>query len=240
MMRNLFNVDVIGLALLSVGIAACSAPRAAEGGFGHSAPRGRAHRCAGPESSSRITRLAGVDGGETVRGDTEISLRPGSTGRLHLTETATIDGGGQLLNARVVAAGARKTEMRFVLEPSAAMVHIMRDGVATVDWRVPADAPWLYRPGSSADGLLASTPVAGWIAARAVAAGPVVRVLEPELQESYLVPSDQVVIPTEKGSTVVLADDGIDTDGDFVTEVRLSSRSIRLDCVDAMAFDAGG
>ena len=118
-------------------------------------------------------------------------------------------------------------------------VRIMRDGLATLDWQVPAMPHGFNRP-SSADGLLASTPIAAWIAARAVAAGAVVRVLEPERQESYLVPIDQIAVPTEKGTTVVLDDDGIDTDDDFVTQVRLSDRSIRLDCADAIAFDAGG
>jgi hypothetical protein len=240
-MRTQFSSKhVIGAALLSVGMAACwGGPRAAVGGEAHAAPRTHAHRCAGPQGSSRVARLQEVDGSETLRGDTDIPLRPGSTGRLHLTETATIDPRGQLVHARVVVARPRAPEIRFVLEPQAAMVRITRDGAATIDWRVPADAPWLYRSLSSADGLLASTPLAAWIAARAVAAGPVVRVLEPERQESYLVTIDQVAVATEKGTTVVLNDDGIDTDGDFVTQVRLSDRLIRLDCADP-AFDAGG
>jgi hypothetical protein len=191
----------------------------------------RRHRCTGSRgSSSQITRALAVDGGETLRGETEIPYSSGSADWLHLSESATIDARGWLVSARVVAARPRAPVTTYLMQPLAANVRILREGAAPVDWTVPADAPWIYRAGSSRDGMLASTPVAAWLVARASAAGPVVRVLVPERQQSYLAPVDQVAVATEKGTTVALDVDGLDIDEDFVTEARLTERRLTLVC----------
>jgi hypothetical protein len=225
---------------LSAGLAALSCVAGASA-RGQQAPGQRApahaYHCTGPSGSSHVTRSQNEDREETLRGNTDIPLRPGLTGRLHVTETATLDERGQLVSARVTASRPRAPVSAFILEPRAGRVRIVRDGMATVEWRVPADAPWIYQGTPSADGLLASTPVAGWVAARASRMGPVVRVLVPERLHSYLVPVDQVAIATESGTTVVLESDGIDVGADFVSEVRLADRSVTLKCAD-QASDA--
>jgi hypothetical protein len=201
-------------------------------------PPAHAYRCTGPSGSSEVTRSRSDDREETLRGDTDLPLHPGLTGRLHLTETATLDQRGQLVSARLTTSRPRAPVSAFILEPRAGRVRILRDGMATVEWRVPADAPWIYRTVSSADGVLASTPLAAWVAVRASRVGPVVRVLVPERLQSYLVPIDQVAIATPAGTTVVLESDGIDVGDDFVNEVRLADRSVTLRCTDLASVAA--
>ena len=243
-MRDQFNRWIsrwiLGAVALSAGLGAWSCAGGAPA-LGHAAAaakaRAHAYHCSGGDGSSQVWRSTDGDRVETLRSDTDIPLRARSTGRLHLTETATLDQWGQLMSARVTASRPRAPVTAFVLEPRAQTVRLIRDGMATVEWRVPADAPWIYRPLSSADGLLASTPLAAWVAARAAGVAPVVRVLVPERQQSYLVPIDQLAIATSEGKTVVLESDGIDVGDDFVREVRLADRSVTLECVD-LASDA--
>jgi hypothetical protein len=195
----------------------------------------RVHRCTDARGSSRVSRAREADGGETLRGDTDIPLRRGSSGRLHLSEQVTLDGRGQLVAARIVVAQPRAALTTYLLEPRAGTVRVQHEGAASVTWQVPADAPWIYRAGSSGEGLLASTPVAAWLAARAAGAGQAVRVLVPERGESYLAPLDQVAVATETGSTVVLDSDGVDSDGDFITQARLSERGLTMECAEEQA-----
>ena len=212
-----------------------AATRAVPAAVGRPAALPRRHRCTDLRGSSQVIRVRNTNGGETLRGDTDLPLAPGSTGRLHLSESATVDARGLLVAARLVAARPRAPLTTYLLQPLAAKVRILREGTAPVDWPVPADAPWIYRASSSAEGLLASTPIAAWVAARAsaTAAGAVVRVLVPERQVSYLAPIDQIAVATEKGTTVVLDADGIDVGEEFVTEARLTERKLTLVCADA-------
>jgi hypothetical protein len=242
-MRNGFKKQarerVLGVlgALALAATTSCAPGAAAEVGRPHTTSQTGGHRCIGSQGSSRIARSTDADGWESLRGDTDVPWRPGAIGRLHLSESATLDARGQLVRARVIATQPLAPVTAFVLEPYAARVRILRDGSDPIDWPVPADAPWIYRPSSSAEGMLASTPIAAWVLARAAAGNPVVRMLIPERQQSYLVPIDQVAVATEKGTTVVLDADGVDTDADFVTEVRLADRSLTLECA-ALASDA--
>jgi hypothetical protein len=233
-------MKAVGWLLLALGQGACSRDSAdVVGGESQASarPLSRVSRlCVGSGGSSRVTLQRDADGRETVRGVTEVSPGAGAVGRLQLTETATFDAHGRLLGADVVAREPPAPETHFALDPRRGTVRIVRGGAA-VDWHVPVDAPWTYRPASSASGKLASTPVAALVALRAANAGSVVRVLEPEREESYLTPADQVSVPTEKGTTVVLAGDGVDFDDQLVTEVRLLDRSITLRCADASVDD---
>lgn len=236
-MTNYLQGCLTGLGLLWVlgGAVSCAPAARAEASTHRRAESklpARVHRCADPRGSSRVTRAPQADGGEVLRGDSEMPSAPGPGGRLHLSESATLDGLGRLVGARIVATRPRSPVTTFVLEPLAGTVRMLREGASAVEWRVPADAPWVYRARSSGDGLLASTPVAAWLAARAAVAGPVVRVLVPETGESYLAPIDQLAIATETGTTVVLDGDGVDIDADFVTEARLSARGLRLACLE--------
>ena len=181
----------------------------------------RVYPFAGTGGSSRIERRVSAGGGEDLRGKTTLTRAAEA-----LRETALLAPSGRLLHAEIELPGAR-----FVLDPGTATVRIERVGAAPMSWRVPADAPWVYRAGSGRRGLIAS-PLAGWVAMRAAASATVVRVIEPERRRSYLVPIDQVVVATELGTTVVLGDDAIDADDRFVTEVRLIERDITLRRVD--------
>jgi hypothetical protein len=190
------------------------------------------------QGTSRITRARETDGGETLRGDTDLPVRRGAAGRLHLSEQVTLDARGRLVAARIVAARPREPLVTYLLDPRAGSVRVVREGAAPVIWWVPADAPWIYRARSSGDGVLASTPIAAWLAARAAGTSPVVRVLVPERRQSYLAPLDQVAVATDSGTTVALDSDGVDSDGDFVTEARLSERGVTLTCAEEAAHAA--
>jgi hypothetical protein len=119
-------------------------------------------------------------------------------------------------------------EARYTLDATRGTVRVERAGSAPLDWRVPVDAPWLYAPASGGAGELMVTPVGAWVALRASRAADVVRVLEPEQQRSYLTTVDQIAVPTERGTTLAIGDDGVDADDDFITELRLFHGAVTM------------
>ena len=177
---------------------------------------------AGARASSRVERRVEADGRELLAGRTELE-----DGARRLNETATLDGRGHLVRAELDATTG-SGEIHFALDAAAGTVRVARSGAEPIVWQAPTDAPWVWRTSSSRGGELASTPVAAWVAARATDGVEVVRVVEPERRVSYLVATDQVGVRTERGKTVVLADDGADVDDHFVVEVRLFERAVTL------------
>jgi hypothetical protein len=206
------------------------------------------HEFTGPGGSSRVGRRALPGGGERLWGETTLRAQRVTGGVRSFgaelgpqLETVSLDGSGRLISAEIANAGplGERPARRIVLDGRAALVRIALAGGEPTEWRVPVDAPWVYRGTVSDDGTgagaLVSTPVAAWVALRAAAAAGsarVVRVLEPEVQRSYLVPIDQVLVRTEVGSTVILGGDGIDADDLFVTHVRLTDRAITLSRIE--------
>jgi hypothetical protein len=187
----------------------------------------RSYRYSGPSGVSEVVREKSGDGRETLKGKTDIA-RAGSGGRTSLSETVELDATGRLRQAEIISSQPGARETRFTLDPSRGTVHIEHAGAAATEWHVPADAPWLYSPRSGGGGELIVTPVTAWIALQAATGAQVVRVLEPETQTSNLVTIDQISIPTERGTTIVIGNDGADADERFVKELRLLERSITL------------
>jgi len=235
-MKHVFDRRRLVAALLTLACAACSRDAALPPLDAAPGVHARSYHYVGSGGSSRVTRETAADGQETLRGTTELGDAARFSSRTHLSETARIDAQGRLLHAEIVAKPVAG-DVRFVLDARRGTVRIEHHGSAPVEWHVPIDAPWLYAPASSAGGDLAVTPVAAWIALRAASTARVVRVLEPEHRESHLVTIDQVVVATERGTTVALGYDGVDIDQRFVTELRLVPRSVTLSRV--ADFDLG-
>jgi hypothetical protein len=185
-MTNQSNMRAVGWILLALGQGGCSRDSGVIGGRASQASARSGSRvsrlCVGAGASSRVTLQRDADGRETVRGDTDVSPGTHAGGRLQLTETATFDEHGRLLGADVVALEPSGPETRFALDPRQGTVRIVR-GNAAVDWRVPVDAPWTYRPVSSVAGKLVSTPVAALVAHSAASAADLVGVVETEREE---------------------------------------------------------
>jgi hypothetical protein len=189
----------------------CPAP-APEGAMTFTGERGaRAH----------VTRSIQPDGSEVLHGETEIAL--GSGGRRCIVEDAHLDRTGRLSSADVASGtcGAAP-ESRFHLDPARGVV---RTGAG--EWTAPRASPWIYTPEALA-GHAVATPVATWVAARAGAASPTLTLVQLEQGRASRVPVDQVAIPTELGTTVVLGGDGADVGSGFVDRVRLLDESVTL------------
>jgi hypothetical protein len=236
-MKQAFDRRRLLAVLLSLAFTACSREAAPPPLRAAPPVHARSYQYAGSGGSSHVTRETAANGHETLSGTTELGAGASSSPRTRLNETALLDERGRLLHAEIVSSRPGTSDVRFVLDALRGTVRIEHDGSVSVEWRVPVDVPWLYAPTSSAGGELAVTPVAAWIALRAASTAGVVRVLEPEHQESNLVTIDQVVVATERGTTVALGYDGVDIDQRFITEVRLVQRSVTLSRV--AEFDLG-
>lgn len=226
-MKNRFDTSLFAIALCALALAACVSDAASPSVTSTPVARAHAYRYEGQAGLGQVTRTQAVDGVEALRGTLEVSSPRVNSERPRSTETVTLDAHGLLRQAEIVieTAGARAS---YTLYPSRGVVHIERMGSAPVEWAVPSDAPWVYAPAASGEGNLVVSPVAAWVAFRAARSAPVVRVLQPEQQRSYLAPIDQVVVPTERGATVTFGYDGVDVDDQFISELRLSRGLVLL------------
>jgi hypothetical protein len=230
-MRKASNVVRVGFVLAVLSVVACSRDPAA-GALGAPCARAAAsaQRFAGPHGSrSVLDQRAEPGGSEVLTGDTEIATGAASVRRVR--ETARLDSRGNLVRGEIAiegVSGAVVTE-RVTMDVPTGTVEVWRAGTGTTVERVANDAPWAYAP--SDGGALVSTPLAAWIAFRAARTSAVVRVVRPDATGdpmSYLAPTDQLALPTEAGTTVVLNHDGIDVSGEFVESVRLLDLGVTL------------
>jgi hypothetical protein len=209
------------LALIGLGLSGCASPmemgrderRAAH------APEQVFVFANGAGTVAHVTRAVAADGSETLHGETEIAL--GESGRQVIAEDVTIDARGHLERAEiaVVSGEAGETRVHMRLDPSRGIAEVRSsDGAAT--WRMPEDEPWVYAPWSQ--GRSTGTPVSAWVAMRAAVASPWARVVVPEARAGVLSPRDQIAVPTEAGTTVVLGRDGADVDGTFVAQLHVA------------------
>jgi hypothetical protein len=175
---------------------------------------------------STVTRDIAADGGERLRATTEVSLRGQPA---VIEEEAQIDAAGKLVDAEMTIArgGARRT-LRYDARAGFAQV------LGSERFQTPNDAPWVYGP-ADIDGDRVATPVAAWVAMRAVASArargeesTTLRWVDAQGRVSHLVPADQVTVDTEGGTTVVLGDDGVDVGKDFLIELRMAAAGTTL------------
>jgi hypothetical protein len=228
--RRTLTRSLGGLALFACSLAACSqaevAHRGAPGSVEH-----RAYRYDGVSGTSQVTHEKAADGRESLRGTTDLVARGSGNGSRFARETVSLDAQGRLGHAELIV-GERGAAVQYTLDPSRGAVRVVRPGAPAIDWTVPNDAPWMYAPNPD-EGVFIATPVAAWVALRAVGNSDVVRVLEPEQQRTYLMTVDQVVVPTEQGATIALGSDGIDADAQFINELRLLHGEVTLARVSA-------
>jgi len=178
-------------------------------------------------STSRVEHTKGPSGVEAIHGVTEIVSSQGRT--THIEERARLDSSGRLSWAEISGAGVGTSALdRVIFDAAAGLVRIDRAG-QTLEWEVPTGEPWAYPAPLDQEGRPVVTPVTAWITLRATLASPDVRVLYPDAQRTEVVPRDQLAVPTELGTTVIIGDDGADMDtSGFVERVRVASLGTTL------------
>jgi hypothetical protein len=169
---------------------------------------------------STIERVVRADGSEVLYGRTEIGgleCAEGLVGAV-VIEEVEIDAGGRMISADIaLVSGEDEVEKRIHLDPAKGLVRI--DGRAGKSvWRAPDDAPWAYAPLTvdGHEGAPIATPVAAWVTLGAVTAAPNARVIDVEGQRTDLIPADQLVVDDGEARFVVLGDEAIEADADFI------------------------
>ncbi|MEP7119759.1 MAG: hypothetical protein ABJE95_02570 [Byssovorax sp.] len=173
----------------------------------------------GAGALGRVERTITTSGEERLHGQTEIQS---DGGHFLVVEDATLDSRGRLVHAETAIAGrcAEVTEQRIVYDAASGVVRIV-DAGGEKRFSVPVDAPWVLSPARDAEHRPIATAVSGWIAIRAAALAPSLRVIDAASKTAYAVSSDQIAVATERGTTAVLGDAGIDAGPEFVEELRL-------------------
>jgi hypothetical protein len=184
-------------------------------------------------ASARVTRTTTPDGGERLRGETQVPFDAHAGRCVH--EDVTLDARGRLVRAEIsVAADCdRPADERMILDVASGEVHTTT-GSTTVTRRVPQDAPWVYAPPAAI-----ATPVSAWVTAKASASAPAVRQVRADSNHAALVPREQIAIETERGLTVIVGNDGADVDAAFVEQVRVADYGVTLVRVAALAAGKG-
>jgi hypothetical protein len=184
-------------------------------------------------SQSRVERLVGADGVDSLHAVSEIAPADGAPTRIE--EWVRLDASGRLAHAEITRLGGRTSWDRLVLDVPSGTVLVSRRG-QTTHWKVATDQPLVYAGVIDGRGKTVATPVSAWIAFRAALASPEVRVVFLDSRQSYLAPRDQLSVSTEIGTTVVLGNDGADVDATgFVARVRLSTLGTTLNRVSESA-----
>lgn len=161
-------------------------------------------------SRAQVTRTLALDGTEILHGETMFASSTGAA--CCVIEDVTLDARGQLGRADVAVAGpcGGPAEPRITLDRARGEIT-----TGAGSWAVPMDAPWVYAPLDSRP-----TPISAWVTLRAASASLAVRSIEVGSRRAPLVPRDQIAIETERGTTVVVGNEGVDVDAVFVREVR--------------------
>jgi hypothetical protein len=180
----------------------------------------------GAGAGGRVVRTVGLDGSESLHGETALAY---GGERVRIVEDAILDRVGHLVRAEVVVARGcdAPPDEHAVLEPARGLVRVSGPG-GEVTWPVPTDAPWAYAPLARAGGRAVLTPVGAFIAMRAAADAPAVRVIQMDSRSSYTAPADQIAIPTESGVTVALDTASATADGSFIRSVDLPTLGIAM------------
>jgi hypothetical protein len=218
--RRFAPVALIGLALAACATAPdpCPSPSPARAGEAIAF-------ASGGGSVARVTRVAGPDGSETLHGETELALN--ASARRCLVEDVILDAEGRLVRADVTAAPSCNgvPSLHAHLDPARGIARVTTEaGVVELSHQ---GAAWIYAP-EALPGCAATTPVAVWVAMRAAAGSPWLTLIDVAKRQAWRVPRDQVVVPTELGTTVVLGGDGAEVGADFVQRIRLADYGVTL------------
>ncbi len=194
-------------------------------------------------ASAEVSRVTAPDGSETLHGETVVALGPGAP--RCIVEDVTLDARGALVRADVSSAAScnAEPEMSAHLDPARVLARVTEaagtpgdEGSAhlAIPGAAGPDAPWIYTA-ALLPGRPLTTPVAAWVALRAAAISPSLTLIELEHRAAYRVPADQVAVPTELGTTVVLGDDGADVGVGFVERIRMGREGLTLVSLDETA-----
>ena len=155
---------------------------------------------------------------ETVVGDT---LLRGSGRVWRIREDVELSPAGLLERARVSleAGEGAPSLVREVRLDAACGVWSIRDASGEVSGRLPAQIPWAYASlfGDVAPELAAATPTGAWVTLRAAEANDAVLMIDSQAGV-HAVASDQLLIADGARRWVVLGDEAIEADADFVRE----------------------
>lgn len=167
------------------------------------------------------------DGSEAWHGAT-VLYRPDGT-RVAIDEEVTLDARGVLIQAEMrVHDDTSLRHVRVTLARATGEVTIEDGARRTTSHVVLGPEPWIFTPVRGPTGEAYATPLAAWVAYRATRGAAWVRLVDGVRGESFVVPRDQVAVPTETGATVVLGDDGVDVDEHFVTTMRVGAARVVL------------
>lgn len=217
------TINRILFAFVVVGFAGCTNSSDANAMSRRSKAAMTTFQFAGPHGSqSRVQRGATGDGWETLHGETDV-VDPVTGREQHIDEHVTLDGRGNLVYAEIVVTDPSENErpIRMKLVAPTGLVEVSSKS-NTMTRHVATDAPWTYVSLSKAQSFV--TPVSAWVMKRAADSSSLVRIVDPNGEQNFLAPRDQIVVDTENGKTVVLGWDAADVDGDFVREIRREGR----------------
>lgn len=239
---------VAGLVALVVGISGCG-DQGASGRAG--TPEIKADSSRTSESAfafgtgsvraeSHVSRALAPNGNEVLHGTTEVRLA-GEAHPLVLQETAEIEASGRLLFATSELRSGRRGQdlVRSVrIDPQSGVVTL-RDARGERLIPVALDHAWVY------DGLFAdvsplmssATAVQAWVAKRAAEAGSKVRVVDVSGRRTFVTLADQVVMDDSPRKLIVLGDEVIEVDSDFVRSLPWKSLEEAASAERQSAFD---
>ena len=173
----------------------------------------------GAGSRSRVRVLRYPDGSETLVGDTVLHDAGGRGWRLQ--EEASIGQSGRLVRARLRlgaegGAGEAIREVRLDAERGAWSIS---DASGVLAGRLPGQYPWVYGPmfGDIAPELGSATPMAAWIALRAAQGDAAVLMIDPQAGVDAVL-SDQVLVSDGPRRWVVMGEEAIEADAEFVKD----------------------
>jgi hypothetical protein len=222
--------------MMTVGMVACLAPllllgcnRSEGGGGGERAACARpaernvsssfAFGAAGVSASSRVDRRLSADGGEALHGTTEVTL-PGEAHPLLLEESADIDASGRLVTATAeLRRGPRGAELVRSVRLDAARGRVtVRGARGESTWLVDTDYPWIYEGtfAAVAPEMESVTAVQAWVARRASQGGSRIRAIDIGDRSSHVTIASQVLLDDGASKWVVVGDEAVEVDSDFV------------------------
>ena len=178
-----------------------------------------AFESAGITASSRVERRVEGGGAEAIHGVTLVTLS-GAAHPLVLDETALLDASGRLVLATAELRTGPQAEdaVRAIRLDAATGTVTVRDDKGRRSWRVPAVEPWIYEGlfTDVAPAMADVTAVQAWVARRAAHASERLRDVNVADHEAHLTLANQVALPDGQVEWIVLGDEAIETDGDFV------------------------
>lgn len=255
MKTNAITVGLIGLVCaLSVGCARGDGAAPSQGGSAaaqgaaattRASTHSFAYAASGASAASRVERVVRGDGAETLLGTTELTVA-GATHPMVLVETADLDASGHLTGATAqLSTGPHGRDLLRAIRLDAARGTVtVNDAVGERSWLVATDHPWIYEGLFDDVAPLASnaTAVQAWVAKRAAQSGARLRAIQVAARRSHLTLAEQVVFADGAGSLVVLGDEAIEADSDFVRALpwKALSAAASLTASPSHAADGAG